>query len=803
MAACEESNQNKNQSAANAASSEPVAVPWPPRWLADYEKAFPSIVPGAKHEEEQPGTEKPRATAADNEGGFSSAATTTEDGRGPAKPLPTSATNQEAGNCAIPVFIDLETRSACDLAKVGGRRYGVHPTTELITAVALIDNSLVAWTLFRDQPLPADQLWPAQFNACGFQRLPIETFAGPTLPAPILQALTNGRSFCAHNALGFDAHVWQGHGLPEPAIWLDTLPAARAAGLPGELDRLGKRLLGIGKEDGKNLIRRLCRPDARGQFPTFTLADAIDLVRYNIGDVLLLSHVYSQVGTGAEREVLAADQVINSRGVYFDQELARAVVSLDNKLVAEAGGTVERMTGGVIKAGDLGRTKFLLDWLKSKNVTLPNLQRATIENFLRGSLDRDVRAVLEGRLTFARVTSTKLEAALAAIDQNSRLRDQFAFHAAHTGRWSGRGVQLQNLPRPHQALKDLQPLIDAAHDYAQFRQVLPPKVSISAAVSALIRPCLRAPAGQVLCIGDFASIEARGVAWIAGEDQLLNLFTSGGDPYCDLASRLFGHLVTKAHERERQIGKRAILGCGYSMSARRFAEYAALDGINLTEAGVTAEDVVETYRESYPAIAGYRVQDGLRSWREGGVWRDVEAAAINAIQFGESGTQARCHFRREKDDLVVQLPSGREIRYCNARIEDRVPIFCLDLNRPERTKPTVVFDSPEHAGVPTYGGKLVENLVQAICRDLLAAAMVTCEREGLSVVLHCHDELVIEVPVRKAETALLRLLQIMSSPPGWAKGFPIAVAGFVSERYFKSAPPGACQATAQNGVIDP
>jgi DNA polymerase len=239
------------------------------------------------------------------------------------------------------------------------------------------------------------------------------------------------------------------------------------------------------------------------------------------------------------------------------------------------------------------------------------------------------------------------------------------------------------------------------------------------------------------------------------------------------------------------------------MSARRFAEYAALDGIDLAAAGVTAEDVVDTYRESYPAIAGYRVQDGLRIWREGGVWRDVEAAAISAIQFGESGTQAHCHFCKDRDALVIQLPSEREIRYRNAHVEDRVPKFYRDLNLPERTKPTIIFDSPEHPGITTYGGKLVENLVQAICRDLLAAAMVACEREGLPVVLHCHDELVIEVSVDEAESALRRLVQIMSSPPAWAKGFPIAVEGFMSDRYFKSAPSGACRAKAQNGVIEP
>lgn len=699
---------------------------------------------------------------------------------------------------ASPVFIDLETRSMCDLEAAGSRCYAADQSTQIMTAVALVERVLVIWAPLVSEPLPADEIWPAEFERpAGLQ---VRTFAGTALPLPLADAIAAGRPFAAHNAFGFDMLVWRGQCLPEPAAWLDTLPAARVAGLPGELDQLGKRFLGVGKAtEGKALVRRLCRSDKTGKLPTATLDETITIVRYNVGDVLLLAHLYSQVGANAEPDVLAVDQAINARGVMLDQNLARKVIQLDELVVNEVGASVEKLTGGAIKAGDLGRTKFLLEWLRNQGVAIPNLQRGTVENALAGELSVAVRAVLEARLATARVTSSKLHAALAKVGPNGRLRDQFVYYGAHTGRWSGRGVQLQNLPRPHPAIKDIQPLINAAGDAEAFRKAVPTGVSISAAVSALVRPCLRAAPGMTLCVADFASVETRGLAWIAGEQRLLELFARGGDPYCDLASQLFGFKVTKAHERERQLGKRLILACGYGMSAKTFSGYCVRDDIDLGEVGITAEQAVEAYRGAYEAIAGYRRTDGFRSWREGGVWRDVETAALAAVVLGESLSVARCRFRKDGDALVITLPSGREIRYRNARVENRTPKFVQSSNLPAKPKPTLIFDSPEHPGATTYGGKLVENIVQAVCRDLLATGMVACERESLLVVLHCHDELVVEVAIDKAEEALRKVTIIMSTPPAWATRFPIEVEGYTAERYVKSPPRGAIKFKARNG----
>jgi DNA modification methylase len=699
-----------------------------------------------------------------------------------------------------PVFIDLETRSASDLKREGGRRYARHETTEILTAVALIDGRVIAWAPTLDAPPPAGQLWPESFGPA----LPVEAFAGPGLPPPLADAITAGLPLCAHSAHGFDRHVWAARGLPEPSAWLDTLPEARACGLPGKLDQLGQLLFGAGKDkEGERLVRRLCHPGRRGEFPPFDLEDAVAVLRYNVADVLLLARLYEAVAGHAEPNVVALDLAINGRGVAFDCALAQALIALEVQASREAGAEAERLTGGAVKAGDLRRTAFILDWLRSRGVELPNLQKGTVRQLLldRPDLDTGVRGVLEARLAVNRVTAGKLQSAVTTCDGDGRLRDLFVYHKAHTGRWAARRVQPHNLPRPHPDLHDLGPLRAAAGDLPGFRRAMPSSVGLADALSALIRPCFRAAQGKVLCIADFTGVEARGVAWCANETGLLRLFARGGDPYCDLAAKIFDRPVTKEMKRERGVGKEAVLGCGYGMGPDRFAETCAARGVDLAAAGITPEGVVEGYRDAYPAVAGTKVcADGF-SRREGGLWNGVEDAARLAVGKGATGRAGWCEFYREGDALVVRLPSGRRLHYRNARIENRVPGYCRTPGLTPARKPTIVYNDPEKGEVVTYGGKLVENIVQAICRDLLVAALLGCEREGLPVVLHVHDEVAVEVSADRGDEALRRVVAIMSTPPAWAEGFPVEVEGFVSERYVKTPPPGAAAARARDGAV--
>jgi DNA polymerase len=260
------------------------------------------------------------------------------------------------------------------------------------------------------------------------------------------------------------------------------------------------------------------------------------------------------------------------------------------------------------------------------------------------------------------------------------------------------------------------------------------------------------------------------------------------DPYCEMASRIFGRSVTKADEQLRFIGKNTVLGCGYSMSANKFAAMAKLQGVDLASAGTTAEECVDAYREAYPRIAGVR-RGGF--W-QGGLWRAVGEAAYNAIDRGGSSEAGKCQFSKEGASLSIRLPSGRRLTYRGVRIEERVPGYCAMLGLPARPKKTIIYD--HHHGYPKalYGGLLVENICQAICRDLLAGAMV---RLNERIVLHVHDEIVIEGGDLKT------LVETMSSPPDWAKGFTIVVEGFNSPVYGKSPPVGVRKLVARNGRV--
>jgi DNA polymerase len=271
-----------------------------------------------------------------------------------------------------------------------------------------------------------------------------------------------------------------------------------------------------------------------------------------------------------------------------------------------------------------------------------------------------------------------------------------------------------------------------------------------------------------------------------------------------MASKIFGRSITKADKREREIGKVTILGSGYGLGEYGFERYCEASKIDLDAAGLTAKEVIATYRSSVPKIAGQ-----LGEWgRFGGLWKDVERAAKDVIgnHAGEIPI-GKCRIGKKSGNLVITLPSGRPLIYRHPRLEKRPQPW-------GGTGASIVYDAPGREGTDsrrhaagrhghgiaehTYGGKLVENIVQAVCRDLLAASLVECERARLPVVMHAHDEIVCEVPAEHAEDALKRVEAIMRKPPAWADGFPVEVEGYVSSRYAKAA---ISSSEARNGEL--
>lgn len=301
-------------------------------------------------------------------------------------------------------------------------------------------------------------------------------------------------------------------------------------------------------------------------------------------------------------------------------------------------------------------------------------------------------------------------------------------------------------------------------------------------IGALIRQCFVADEGRLLVSADFSQIEARVLLWLAGDEEGLEVFRRfdaglGPDVYCVAATKMFGEPIVKEDPR-RQAGKVAVLSCGFAAGPDAVDRFAAKNAINLVDAGTNSLQVVEGWRRATPLVAGREIGKTFmdekgreRNVRRGGLWRELESAAWDAIMGGDGSPW----WRFDGTDLYLLLPSGRAMRYRHARIET--------VEKHGKMKDTVVFFNPEkNRRVATYGGKLTENLVQAVARDLLADAMVRVE-EVAPIVMHTHDNIVVESD--RPEEHLAAVLTIMRTPPAWAAGLPVGADGHYGRRFTK------------------
>jgi DNA polymerase len=753
-----------------------------------------------------------------------------------------------------PVWFDTETQSAADLKEVGGRLYAQDASTRVLTAVFLVDGAFHVWipghvcSPEAAAHLDAARMWPVQLGPAQ----PVQLHYGD-FPKPVFDAATERRTFCAHNCLGFDRFIWEhciapAAPLPKETMrWADTLPIARAAGMPGKLNLLAKDLVGTGKDAGHRILMKHIHaqrdPDGNGCSYTSPGPGELEVIcRYNVADVDLLRRAWQVLDTiPVEADVIAAHDAINGRGVCVDVSLAQKLVQASSESVELAGRRIAELTGdvlhnGVLKDGTItkGRKGNLRSvpqvnaWLESKGVRI--LSNAVDENGQRkrtlrkdfveqalanpwlmldenspvvatADIDPAVFEVLRLRSAALRITGDKGKRAAIRADRDGRARDLFTYHQAHTGRWSSTGIQVHNLPRPRKGVPVDRLLamhasgewgIDAKAAYALLAaecKAAGPKVTVDDAIASLLRPLFVPAAGHCFCIADYAAIECRGIAWIAGEEGLLNTLASGGDVYKEMASRIFGVAVADVTDAQRQVGKVTVLGCGYSMSAEKFRIYCGLQGIDLAAAGTSAEACVEAFRALYPAIAGTPAGyiDG-KPYRTGGVWSRLARAAMDAVACGGIHEAGRTKWAYDGGTLNCELPSGRVLRYRHARIEDRVPGYARALGI-DRPKATLIYET-DRGEQFLYGGKIAENVVQALCRDLLATAIVNCEATGLPVVTHVHDEIVAEVPLWVRDSSLNLLATVMTTPPAWAAGFPVAVEAYAAPRYLKGPPEG-------------
>lgn len=665
-----------------------------------------------------------------------------------------------------PILLDFESRSRCDLKKHGGRLYWEHPSTEALCCVLhdVATDTRAVW-------LPGD-------------------------PCPV----EPGDVLAAHNWRGFDrfaAHrVW---GWPLDAEAIDTAELARRAGLPGSLDELGKRWLGRDKDMaasrftvGLSTCRRPTKKTAHraplgeeitpaewsrlsaarkrelGVLPEVTPEALERVIAYCESDVEIMVHGWPLLepwlDAGHENEVLRVDGAINDRGIGFDSELARRLLEEDarnaRRVLVQVGREIG-MPADRVRAIASSPEQFC------KFTGAANAQKETVEeivvNWPRRGDEHGRRAAAIGRArqALASIARGKLEAGLNRVSPDGRLRDTHRYYGAHTGRWSHRGMQLGNMPRPADRFDQW-----SAEDIDRLAaEVIAGRHADAEEIDLLLRACLVARPGYTFAVRDFSGVEARALAWCADDRKALQVFASGVSPYKVMAGVIFGcdpDEVSKGEARY-SVGKIAELACGYGMGAAKFKWTAAKMGSSLDEIGVDAGEVVRAWRQLHAPIVRF--------------WYAIEAA-FAAAACGTAGRVDRFDFVPSEGggptrDVAIFLPSGRPIVYNDVRI-----------SRDARGRPQLSYHgtkSREH----TYGGKLTENVIQALCRDLLAAALVKCEDAGLDPVLDVHDEVVCEVPISVAAEGEAMLDEIMHDMPEWAEGFPVGAAGFVGRRYRK------------------
>lgn len=642
-----------------------------------------------------------------------------------------------------PAVVDFETRSLAPLREVGGRKYASHPSTQAICMVARMpDGTSVVWK------------------------------NGDPPPPLLMAAVKGGAPLVAHNASTFDRFIWEMLGWP-PAVWIDTIQLARLVGLPPGLDDIAEELLERNKDHkGRGLTIRLSRPDATGALPPISPQQLAEVIEYCRKDVELLGDSWQTSLRSAryvEVDLRTLDREINERGFSFDVDLAVAIVECDAIASADVKGQA-----GVGEDVIQSPAKLRAE-LERHGVVLSDVKKATLQGLLAEDLPAPARRIVEARIASASITTSKLNAALACVGADGRLRDTLVYHGSHTGRWTGRRFQPQNLPRGGSKV-DVQAAIDAAldRDHGRLRELaVAAGVTVRDVAGTLIRACVCAAPGQVLAVADYAAVEPRALAWFVHDEERLQLFRAGGDIYKPMAARLFGVDVERVTKEQRNAGKPPVLGCGYGMGAARFGGYAEGFGIDWAKMPVTPHDVVEMWRDANPLVAGAR--EGGRGLRRGGLWQVLEDASVRAC-LGEEVEVHSTSWCRDGADVVCTLPSGRRMVYRGALVEV-VPTPWGALREAMTYRH---HERGQSRRVPTYGGLLTENIIQAICRDVLADALLRLERAGFRTVLHVHDEVVAEIP---DPARFEELVAIMSLPPTWAPGLPLAAEGYVSARY--------------------
>lgn len=645
--------------------------------------------------------------------------------------------------------IDIETFSSVDIKKAGMYKYAESPDFEILLFAYSIDGA------------PAEVI---DFCSYSYYSVPVELYEALIDPNVLKTA---------HNA-GFERTCISKYfdiELP-PSQWECTMAKAAQAGLPLSLDQVSKvlKLANAKMAEGKKLIRQFCipcKPTAKNGQRTRNLPEhdpeAWELFKqYCAGDVNAEQEIRKRLEffqiPAAEKKIWVLDQTINDRGVLVDRNLVSNAIAIDTKYRAKLEAEAIEITG----LQNPNSAAQLKEWLATEtSQAVTKLRKEDIPEILKTTDDENVKRILHIRTEMSKTSVKKYTAINNVACEDNRVRGVHQYYgASRTGRWAGRLVQMQNLPTNTLKDLDLARQLVAGNDYDLLEMLYG---NVPDTLSQLIRTAFIAPPGERFLVADFSAIEARVIAWLAGEKWRLNVFSTHGKIYEASAAAMFKvplEAVTK-DSQERKKGKIAELALGFGGAVDALLKMGAKKmGLNEDE----LPKLVKMWRNANTFIVNY--------------WRTCGDAAVEAVTTGKPVTITHgITFAVERNTLYIKLPSGRRLSYIQPTIVTNrfggpsVAYLGLD----QTTK--------QWARQETYGGKIVENIVQATARDCLAYALLKLDEAGYNIVFHVHDEIVSQEPYGKG--SLEEVNKIMGTGAPWAKGLPLAADSYETEYYKK------------------
>lgn len=649
------------------------------------------------------------------------------------------------------LHIDIETYSSVDIRYAGAYKYAESLDFEIL---------MIAYA-FNDEPVRI-----------------IDLAQGEQMPQRVVEALFDPKVLkIAHNA-AFERTCFKAVGMDIPVEqWMCTAIKAAYCGLPLSLDGVSKALkLGEAAKDsaGKALIRFFSVPvmptkvnggrvrnfyyhdlDKWQAFKDYCIQDVV--AERAIEDRLAAYEIPEQ-----ERALYCLDQQINDRGILIDLQMASNAYDIDQRYSEELTDELKRITG----VDNPNSPTQLKTWLSEEMETEINtLSKNVMPDLIaEAGAGSDAALALELRAKNSKTSVKKYTAMISCACEDDRAHGLFQFYGANrTGRWAGRLIQLQNLPQNHLEDLDLARETVLSGDYSLMTMLYD---DVGSVLSQLIRTAFIAKSGHTFAVADFSAIEARVIAWLAGEDWRLDVFRTHGKIYEASASMMFGvpiGQITKGSDL-RQKGKVAELALGYQGGV------GALKTMGGERMGLSEQEmstIVKKWRAANPAIVD--------------LWADMEKNAMLAVITKKEriSKYKGIKFNYDGSVLTLQLPSGRELFYQQPVIGknrfDKKTLLYMGMDQIKKT----------WGRVETYGGKLVENIVQAIARDILADSMLRLDAAGFEIVMHVHDEAVAEIPEHNAEHKLERMCKIMTEPISWAAGLPLGADGYITKYYKK------------------